>query len=177
MASNGKMLSYQMDLIFSVILFGICIFIFKESLTLPKSTYEIVGTSFLPKVLCILLCICAVLVFIEGLQKRNAQIEIQRESRGIDGIPNEKKSSYTRRPNLAFLVFLVTVLYIGIMSTRTVPYDILTPVFIFVLGMSIFRREKKGSWLNFLVILIITSIFLGMSLNYIFKNIFITDLF
>lgn len=178
MSSNGKMSSYQMDFIFSVILFVVCIFIFRESLTLPKSTYEIVGTSFLPKVLCGLLCICSVLVFIEGLKKRKTQMMVKDESDDTgDDFENQEKRSFIKRPKLALLVLFITVLYIGLMSMRVIHYYILTPIFILVLGVILFRVEKKGKWQTFFIALIVIAIVLGVSLDYLFKNVFITDLF
>jgi len=177
MIQSEKKSTYQMDIIFSVILFIVCLFIFKESTLLPKSTYEIVGPSFLPKVLSILLCICAVIVFIEGLKKRSAQLRIDRATESKKSSSLKLKDDFVKRPKLAFLVVLITVAYINIMNLRIIRYYILTPLFILILGFLMFRREKKGEWANFLIYLFISAFTLGIGAYYIFTKIFIIDLF
>jgi len=174
---NKKKSTHQMDIIFSVILFIVCLFIFKESILLPKSTYEIIGPAFLPKVLSILLCICAVIVFIEGLKKRSAQLRIDRATESKKSSSLKPKDDFVKRPKLAFLVVLITVAYISIMNLRIIRYYILTPLFILILGLLLFRREKKGKWINFLIVLFINAFALGIGVYYIFTKIFIIDLF
>jgi hypothetical protein len=177
MIPNKKKSTYQMDIIFSVILFIVCLFIFKESTLLPKSTYEIIGPAFLPKLLCLLICVCAVMVFIEGLKKRSAQLRIDRETESKKSSSLKPKDDFVKRPKLAFLVVLIMVAYISIMSLQIIRYYILTPLFILILGFLMFRREKKGKWINFLIVLFIDAFALGIGVYYIFTKIFIIDLF
>ena len=170
---DSKHSSYRADIILAIVLLLGCAYVYWECLSLPDSPYEPLGPAFVPKVLCILIGICAVWVLIQGLYK-------MRSSPLRDSATSDNESTgvadFVKHPLLALVGVLLTLAYIGSMHLKLLGFRSATIIFILVLGIALMKYEKKKLSVFHLLILSIIACIMGLGSYYLFTQVFYVNL-
>lgn len=142
--------------------------LFVDSLDLPESLREPLGSSSVPQVVCLL-----VIGFSVALIFRSARIVVKERARRATNASASSPQAplFRKRLDLAAKVFVGATIYVALMQTRLLPSELLTPLF---LGSSIimlteFRRSA-------LLPAIVVAIVIGLGTNYLFTDFFYIDL-
>ena len=136
-----------------------------DSLDLPESLREPLGSATIPQVVCgLVIVFCAILIV------RSLRI-IARERGRSEAERAPETTAFRRRFDLAAWVFVLAVVYVALMQSRLIPSEILTPAFLggAILILNGFRR---AAILPALVIALVV----GLGTNLLFTDFFYVDL-
>ena len=137
-----------------------------DSLDLPESLREPLGSATIPQVVCgIVIAFCAILIV------RSARILVRERGRRSDVKATPKVAAFRRRFDLAAWVFLLAVAYVALMQTRLIPSEILTPAFLGA-AILILNGFRRAAILPALVIALVV----GLGTNLLFTDFFYVDL-
>lgn len=146
--------------------------LFWDSLDLPESLREPLGSATIPQVVCVIVIFfCAILlmrsvrvVTAERVQRTREPVEPGKTVKG-------EKPVYRRRGDLAVQVFLIGVAYVALIQTKWVPSMILTPLFLgsAIMVLNEFRKTA-------IIPAILIALVIGLGTNFLFTDFFYVDL-
>ena len=127
-----------LEIVFALGLVVVVAAVFWNSLSLPKSLREPLGSSTVPQIVCVIIALFCIVLIV-----RSVRVLV---TSGTE--PSTKRPEavavqpHTPRPALAVAVFGLAVVYVALLQTRSIPTSVLTPA---LLGASIlllngFRR-------------------------------------
>lgn len=157
-----------------------------DSLNLPVSLREPLGSSTIPQIVCGLVIFFCIVLFVRSL--RVLISEQQGQSTSFEGNEATQQSQETangsktsdfsakddnadQRHLAAACVFLLAVIFVVIIETRQIPAFLVTPVFLLT-SMLVLKRFQRASVIPALVI----SVLVGVSLPLIFTEFFNVNL-
>lgn len=151
-----------------LVILGIAAALFVNSQALPESTREPVGPAMIPQIvsgIVILLCL--------ALEVRAVQLVVKareaRISRG--GAPQAGAPVFRHRFDLAAAVLIWAIIYVGLLQTRAIPNEFLSPLFLggAILVLTGFKRSA-------ILPSIAIALLIGLGTHYLFTNFFYIDL-
>jgi hypothetical protein len=156
---------------FALFLSVIAIAVFRNSLSLPTSLREPLGSATLPQVVCaIILFFCAVLVA-RSIRVLIAERTARSKTAKIDPERQDAISGHQPQPLLAAAIFAYAVLYVALMQSRLVPAYLLTPALLFVSILTL-TRFRLASLLPAAVLAVV----IGVGVPMIFTDFFQVNL-
>jgi len=169
MGNKNKL--FHVDILLSVFLVAISIIVLLGSMNLKPPTYDPLGAAFFPRLLSIVLLLLSIPIFIQGLRKLLAERNEKKETtmfnrKKENDLPAENRDK--ERPLLSLLVAVVSCIYV--FAFPFIGFRISSIILLVLLGIFIYRRERKGKVVSFSIILISVSIFLSFLIFYIFSN-------
>lgn len=168
------------DIILSSILIALSTAVFLTARTIPHRGYDLLGAAFLPKALALGIGVLSAGLLLKSvlllLQARRTVPPIEQAETEREAKQQYAEPGYRRRPGAGFGLIIITAAYIALLGSRLVSYAIATAAFIIVAAsmMSIF--EKPRNRLVRMLAVVGTALVLAYGLQYIFTEVFITDL-
>lgn len=148
----------------SVILAAIATAFFINSLGLPVSTREPLGSGSIPRVICGCIILFCLLISIRALRTLKAD--------GTIAVPKKQTApAHRKRTDLSFKLIALSFLYIGILQTRLVPNEIVSPLFLFVAIQVLNGFNRKA-----LIPSVLLALTVGLVTDYLFTDFFYIDL-
>ena len=148
----------EIALSISLIIFSIIVYYF--SLELPEPEYEPLGSAALPQGLAVIMSLLSLIVIIRAIPK----IKTYKPKTNTD-------DNVTTRPKLAILVFIITLIFIGILDFGILGFLPAGIIYLSTIGYLMTHRDLKSfPWIvAFAVILTVFS-------YYVFTKFFYIDL-
>ena len=148
----------EIALSISLIIFSIIVYYF--SLELPEPEYEPLGSAALPQGLAVIMSLLSLIVIIRAIPK----IKTYKPTTNTDEI-------VTSRPKLAILIFIITLIFIGILDFGILGFLPAGIIYLSTIGYLMTHRDLKSfPWIvAFAVILTVFS-------YYVFTKFFYIDL-
>ena len=148
----------EIALSISLIIFSIIVYYF--SLELPEAEYEPLGSAALPQGLAVIMSLLSLIVIVRAIPK----IKTYKPTTNTD-------DNVTSRPNLAILVFIITLIFIGILDFGILGFLPAGIIYLSTIGYLMTHRNLKSfPWIvAFAVILTVFS-------YYVFTKFFYIDL-
>ena len=148
----------EIALSISLIIFSIIVYYF--SLELPEPEYEPLGSAALPQGLAVIMSLLSLIVIVRAIPK----IKTYKPTTNTD-------DNVTSRPKLAILVFIITLIFIGILDFGIIGFLPAGIIYLSTIGYLMTHRDLKSfPWIvAFAVILTVFS-------YYIFTKFFYIDL-
>ena len=148
----------EIALSISLIIFSIIVYYF--SLELPEPEYEPLGSAALPQGLAVIMSLLSLIVIVRAIPK----IKTYKPSTNTD-------DNVTSRPKLAILVFIITLIFIGILDFGILGFLPAGIIYLSTIGYLMTHRNLKSfPWIvAFAVILTVFS-------YYVFTKFFYIDL-
>ena len=148
----------EIALSISLIIFSIIVYYF--SLELPEPEYEPLGSAALPQGLAVIMSLLSLIVIIRAIPK----IKTYKPTTNTD-------DNVTSRPKLAILVFIITLIFIGILDYGILGFLPAGIIYLSTIGYLMTHRDLKSfPWIvAFAVILTVFS-------YYVFTKFFYIDL-
>ena len=148
----------EIALSISLIIFSIIVYYF--SLELPEPEYEPLGSAALPKGLAVIMSLLSFIVIVRAIPR----IKTYKPTTNID-------NNVTSRPKLAILVFIITLIFIGILDFGILGFLPSGIIYLSTIGYLMTHRDlKRFPWiLAFSVVLTVFS-------YYVFTKFFYIDL-
>ena len=146
--------------------------LFWDSLGLPESLREPLGSATIPQVVCVIVIVFCGILLIRSVRVVTAEREQRtRETDEPGEMIKGEKSIYRRRGDLAVQVFLIAVAYVALIQTKWVSSMILTPLFLgsAILTLNEFRK-------NAIIPAILIALVIGLGTNFLFTDFFYVDL-
>lgn len=155
---------------------GLIVFItgalFWDSLGLPESLREPLGSATIPRVVCVIvIAFCSTLITRSVKAINRERAKRTEEADVPSSVEPDKQPAYRRRGDLAVKVFLIALAYVALIQTQWVSSKILTPVF---LGSAILTLNefRKSAFIPAIVIALV----IGLGTNFLFTDFFYVDL-
>lgn len=134
----------MLEILFVLAWTGISIAVFWESLSLPRSLREPLGSATVPQIVCaIVILFCAVL-FVRSIRILLAERRLRLATGGGVGRPEaEPGGAEPPKLLLAAAIFVFGMVYVALLQARLVPAYLLTPVLLMAsfLTLTRFRRS------------------------------------
>ena len=148
----------EIALSISLIIFSIIVYYF--SLELPEPEYEPLGSAALPQGLAVIMSLLSLIVLVRAIPK----IKTYKSTTNTD-------DNVTSRPKLAILVFIITLIFIGILDFGILGFLPAGIIYLSTIGYLMTHRDlKRFPWIvAFAVILTVFS-------YYVFTKFFYIDL-
>ena len=148
----------EIALSISLIIFSIIVYYF--SLELPEPEYEPLGSAALPQGLAVIMSLLSLIVIVRAIPK----IKTYKPTTNTD-------DNVTSRPKLAILVFIITLIFIGILDFGILGFLPAGIIYLSTIGYLMTHRDLKSfPWIvAFAVILTVFS-------YYVFTKFFYIDL-
>ena len=148
----------EIALSISLIIFSIIVYYF--SLELPEPEYEPLGSAALPQGLAVIMSLLSLIVLVRAIPK----IKTYKPTTNTD-------DNVTSRPKLAILVFIITLIFIGILDFGILGFLPAGIIYLSTIGYLLTHRDLKSfPWIvAFAVILTVFS-------YYVFTKFFYIDL-
>ena len=148
----------EIALSISLIIFSIIVYYF--SLELPEPEYEPLGSAALPQGLAVIMSLLSLIVMVRAIPK----IKTYKPTTNTD-------DNVTSRPKLAILVFIITLIFIGILDFGILGFLPAGIIYLSTIGYLMTHRDLKSfPWIvAFAVILTVFS-------YYVFTKFFYIDL-
>ena len=146
--------------------------LFWDSLGLPESLREPLGSATIPQIVCVIVVFfCTILITRSVKIITGERAKRSRETDSLHPTMAETQPTYRRRGDLAVKVFLIAVAYVALIQTQWVSSKILTPVFlgIAILTLNEFRKTA-------IVPAVVIALVIGLGTNYLFTDFFYVDL-
>lgn len=156
------------DLIFSLALMLAMVVVLMEAGKAKSSPFDELGSAFFPTALALIIIILSVPVTIRSL------LSVIREQAAARNSPPEPDTGPSAATVMqVMLISLLTIIYVGGIALRVLPFSILTAGFL-IFGI-LALREGEGR-LRGIVWLVLGSIIFGFLMEYMFTKVFIMDL-
>lgn len=156
------------DIVLSLSILFVCALAYIGCMSLSESPYEPLGAGFFPKTISIVLALLSLILL--GKSVRNV---FKNHQGNVEGVSQSEPlpAVFKRRPGLAGLGVIITILYISVLYFRIMGFRISTVLFGVFLGTLLSRFNYKNSLISFII-----AVVMGLGLHYIFTNVFIIDL-
>lgn len=139
-----------------------------DSLGLPESLREPLGSARIPQIVCATIIIfCASIIWRALGTLRAAKASVPQASARVE----RADQSHGRRYDLSFGIFVLGVAYVFLMQTRAVGSAIVTPLFL-ILGMLLLTGFQRRYWPAAIGI----GLVVGLGTHFLFKDFFYVDL-
>jgi len=150
----------------------IAIALFWDSLSLPESLREPLGSAKIPQAVCVIVIIFSAILIVRSVKVIATERAMRMNVK--DGTEKEMKTetlAFRSRGDLAVKVFLIAVAYVALIQTQWISSKILTPVFLgtAILTLNEFRRTA-------IVPAILIALVIGLGTNFLFTDFFYIDL-
>ena len=141
-----------------LIIFSAIVYYF--SLELPEPEYEPLGSAALPKGLAVIMSLLSLIIIVKAIPKINTYKPITNTNDNV-----------TSRPKLAILVFIITLIFIGILDFGILGFLPAGIIYLSTIGYLMTHRDlKRIPWI------IAFSIILTLFSYYVFTKFFYIDL-
>ena len=148
----------EIALSISLIIFSVIVYYF--SLELPEPEYEPLGSAALPKGLAVIMSLLSFVVIVRAIPK----IKTYKPTTKTD-------NNVTSRPKLAILVFIITLIFIGILDFGILGFLPSGIIYLTTIGYLMTHRDlKRFPWI------IAFSVILTVFSYYVFTKFFYIDL-
>lgn len=148
----------EIALSISLIIFSAVVYYF--SLELPDPVYEPLGSAALPKGLAVIMSLLSLIIIVRAIPKIKTYKSITHTSDGI-----------TSRPKLAILIFIITLIFIGILDFGVLGFLPAGIIYLSSIGYFMTHRNlKRFPWV------IAFSVILTVFSYYVFTKFFYIDL-
>ena len=157
-----------LEILVAGVIILVCAALFWDSMSLPESAREPLGSAAIPQVVCAIVALfCAIMIF----RSARAVMEERAARADADIAADPEAPPVRRRFDLAIKVFTVAVIYVALMQSRWVPSEILTPLFLggAILILNEFRREA-------IIPAVAVALGIGLGTNFLFTDFFFVDL-
>lgn len=148
----------EIALSISLIIFSVIVYYF--SLELPEPEYEPLGSAALPQGLAVIMSLLSFIVIVRAIPK----IKTYKPTTNTD-------NNVTSRPKLAILVFIITLIFIGILDFGILGFLPSGIIYLTTIGYLMTHRDlKRFPWI------IAFSVILTVFSYYVFTKFFYIDL-
>ena len=148
----------EIALSISLIIFSAVVYYF--SLELPDPVYEPLGSAALPKGLAVIMSLLSLIIIVRAIPKIKTYKSTTHTSEGI-----------TSRPKLAILIFIITLIFIGILDFGVLGFLPAGIIYLSTIGYFMTHRNlKRFPWV------IAFSVILTVFSYYVFTKFFYIDL-
>ncbi|MBW1697695.1 MAG: tripartite tricarboxylate transporter TctB family protein [Deltaproteobacteria bacterium] len=166
-----------LDILAAAGLIVLALIFYRETLYLAESPYEPLGPAAVPKMLSMLIFICALILLGRGIsrhyrEKWKARTSIAR----LKDIFSNRRQEFRTRPELALIVISLLVIYIGLLHWKLVSYRLGCIGFMLAAGMITLWYEKRAFKSLHLTILVVLTLTMAFGSHYVFTEIFVVDL-
>ena len=146
----------EIALSISLIIFSAIVYY--SSLELPEPVYEPLGSAALPKGLAVIMSLLSLIIIIRAIPKIKNYKPI-----------NNTDENITSRPKLAILIFIITLIFIGILDFGVLGFLPAGIIYLSTIGYLMTHRDlKRFPWvITFSVILTVFSYFVFTKFFYI----------
>ena len=146
--------------------------LFWDSLDLPESLREPLGSATIPQAVCVIVIIfCIILIVRSAKVVAGERGKRAAETNATAKTVAAQTPEFRPRSDLAVKVFLIAVAYVALIQTKWIPSEILTPLFLgsAILTLNEFRRTA-------LVPAFVIALVIGLGTNFLFTDFFYVDL-
>lgn len=160
------------DIILSLVIIVCSILIYIDTLDLPPPKYEPMGAAALPQILAVLLIIFAIFIFIKAIiSKKPAAAPKEKTAEQSDNATLQETDTSVRSYIKAAVIFLLTCVYVFVMSTKLSGFMLATMIYIFMAG-TIMKSGRLVSKIKMAAFAIV----FALATFYIFTGLFYIDL-
>lgn len=128
-----------LEIVFALGLVVVVAAVFWNSLSLPKSLREPLGSSTVPQIVCVIIALFCIVLIV-----RSVRVLVTSGTEPSTKRPEAVAAAqpHTPRPALAVAVFGLAVVYVALLQTRSIPTSVLTPALLAasILLLNGFRR-------------------------------------
>lgn len=136
-----------------------CAVVLWETRTIPPGTFEPLGSAPVPQATALFIIMLSIAVGVSAVRRLRA---------GGDPVGQE---GYTPRPLDAFVVAVLTILYVMLLDARVLDFAPLTAAFLFIV-ISVLVRFKPAAMAGAALVGVVT----GWGAQYAFTRVFVVDL-
>jgi len=160
------------DIILSLVIIVFSIVIYINTLDLPPPKYEPMGAAALPRILAGLLIIFSIFIFIKAIiRKKPAAVPTEKTTELGDVSTFQETDTSLGSYMKAAIVFVLTCVYVFVMSTKLSGFMLATMIYIFVAGSIM----KPGNLVSKVKMAAFAIVF-ALATFYIFTGLFYIDL-
>lgn len=166
---DNEKYAFLIDITLSLVVIVFSIVIYINTLDLPPPKYEPMGAAALPRALAVLLAIFSLFIMIKAFFKRRSAVgpAPATQQQGDGGAADTYQRGYLK----AAVVFVLTCIYVALMSSKLTGFMLTTTVYMFLAGITMKETNIAGK-----VKMGVFAIAFSLSTFFIFTRFFYIDL-